>query len=167
MAFTIDDFNKVWASTSPLTPYEFSESNYKEGWNFIGSNPPARQMWDFLQKQNDEKMQYLYNNTDVLDDFTDDVTFTETYVRAEFLRVGRLVTIMYQGENKTHANGDTVFTIPAEYLPHNIKTLTRYFVVGSFNQTASTFCITSAGAFTCQSASSSSARVYVQFSYFI
>ena len=64
MAITIDDFAKVWASQSPLTPYEFSESNYKEGWNFIRSTPPSRQMWDFLQKQNDEKSQYLLNNFD-------------------------------------------------------------------------------------------------------
>ena len=64
MAITIDDFAKVWASQSPLTPYEFSESQYKEGWNFIGGTPPSRQMWDYLQKQNDEKMQYLLNNFD-------------------------------------------------------------------------------------------------------
>lgn len=62
MAITKDDFNKVWASTSPLTPYEFSESNYKQGWNFVGATPPSRQMWDFLQKQNDEKAQWLYLN---------------------------------------------------------------------------------------------------------
>ena len=62
MAFTTDDFEKVWASTSPLTPYEFIESQYKEGWNFIGGTPPSRQMWDFLQKQNDEKSEWLYNN---------------------------------------------------------------------------------------------------------
>lgn len=62
MAFTTDDFDKVWASTSPLTPYEFSEANYKEGWNFIGGTPPARQMWDYLQKLTDEKIQYIYNN---------------------------------------------------------------------------------------------------------
>lgn len=62
MAFTTDDFDKIWASTSPLTPYEFSDSNYQQGWNFIGSTPPARQMWDFLQKRNDEKTQWLYNN---------------------------------------------------------------------------------------------------------
>ena len=62
MTVTKDDFNKIWASTSPLTPYSFSESQYKEGWNFIGSTPPSRQMWDFLQKNNDEKMQYLANN---------------------------------------------------------------------------------------------------------
>ena len=62
MAFSTDDFNKIWASTSPLTPYEFGESNYKEGWNFIGGTPPARQMWDYLQKLTDEKIQYIYNN---------------------------------------------------------------------------------------------------------
>lgn len=62
MAVTKDDFNKIWASTSPLTPYSFSESQYKEGWNFVGATPPSRQMWDFLQKNNDEKMQYLANN---------------------------------------------------------------------------------------------------------
>lgn len=62
MTITLADFNKIWASTSPLTPYSFSESNYKQGWNFIGSTPPARQMWDYLQKQNDEKSQYLFNS---------------------------------------------------------------------------------------------------------
>ena len=68
MAFTVDDFQKIWASTSPLTPYEFSESNYKEGWNFVGGTPPSRQMWDFMQKQNDEKTQWLYNaHNDIID----------------------------------------------------------------------------------------------------
>ena len=62
MAFTTDDFNKIWASTSPLTPYEFGENNYKQGWNFVGATPPSRQMWDYLQKQNDEKAQWLYLN---------------------------------------------------------------------------------------------------------
>ena len=68
MAFTLEDFDKIWASTSPLTPYEFSDTNYQQGWNFIGSTPPARQMWDFLQKQNDEKAQWLYNaHNDILE----------------------------------------------------------------------------------------------------
>ena len=62
MAITTADFNKIWASTSPLTPYEFSESNYKEGWNFVGATPPSRQMWDFLQKNTDEKIKYIYTN---------------------------------------------------------------------------------------------------------
>ncbi len=68
MAFSTDDFGKIWASTSPLTPYEFSESNYKEGWNFIGGTPPARQMWDGIQKLNDEKTGWLYTaHNDLLD----------------------------------------------------------------------------------------------------
>lgn len=62
MAITLADFTKIWASTSPLTPYSFSESNYKEGWNFIGGTPPARQMWDSIQNQNDEKMKYIVDN---------------------------------------------------------------------------------------------------------
>lgn len=62
MAIVLTDFDKIWASTSPLTPYSFSESNYKEGWNFIGSTPPARQMWDSIQNQNDEKSKFLLDN---------------------------------------------------------------------------------------------------------
>lgn len=62
MAITLADFTKIWASTSPLTPYSFSESNYKEGWNFIGSTPPSRQMWDSIQNQNDERLKYIVDN---------------------------------------------------------------------------------------------------------
>jgi hypothetical protein len=59
---TWDDFDRIWARTSPLTPYEFSDSNYSQGWNFVGSTPPARQMWDSIQKKNDEKFKYLRDN---------------------------------------------------------------------------------------------------------
>lgn len=61
MAITIDDFDKIWASTSPLTPYSFSDSNYKEGWNFIGATPPSRQMWDAFMQNADKKSRFLYN----------------------------------------------------------------------------------------------------------
>ena len=62
MAITLADFTKIWASTSPLTPYSFSDANYQEGWNFVGSTPPARQMWDSIQKQNDEKAKFIVDN---------------------------------------------------------------------------------------------------------
>lgn len=62
MAVTQADFNRIWASTSPLTPYNFSNTNYLRGWNFVGSTPPARQMWDKYMNLADQKMQYLYNN---------------------------------------------------------------------------------------------------------
>lgn len=57
-----DDFDKIWARTSPLTPYQFSDSKYEQGWNFVGATPPSRQMWDYIQKQNDEKFKYLRDN---------------------------------------------------------------------------------------------------------
>lgn len=59
---TWDDFDRIWARTSPLTPYEFSDPNYSQGWNFVGSTPPARQMWDSIQKKNDEKFKFLRDN---------------------------------------------------------------------------------------------------------
>ena len=62
MAISWDDFDKIWASTSPLTPYSFSDNNYKQGWNFVGATPPARQMWDSIQKANDEKFRFLRDN---------------------------------------------------------------------------------------------------------
>lgn len=62
MAINITDFDKIWASTSPLTPYAFSDANYQQGWNFVGATPPARQMWDSYMKWSDEKQQYIVNN---------------------------------------------------------------------------------------------------------
>lgn len=62
MAITLTDFDKIWASSSPLTPYSFSDANYEEGWNFVGATPPARQMWDGYMKFSDEKQQYIVNN---------------------------------------------------------------------------------------------------------
>lgn len=62
MAITLTDFDQIWASTSPLTPYSFSQSNYEDGWNFVGSTPPSRQMWDGYFKWNDEKQQYIVQN---------------------------------------------------------------------------------------------------------
>ena len=80
MAITLADFTKIWASTSPLTPYSFSESNYKEGWNFVGATPPARQMWDSIQNQNDEKLKYIVDNFLPLDGgtMTGAISFDET-----------------------------------------------------------------------------------------
>ena len=65
MTVTKDDFEKIWASSSPLTPYSFSDSQYKEGWNFVGSTPPSRQMWDAFMQNADEKLKYLYQHEDI------------------------------------------------------------------------------------------------------
>lgn len=61
MAYTMD-FAKVWGSNSPLAKYEFTNENYLMGWNFVGSVPPSRIMWDSWMRNADLKMKWLYNN---------------------------------------------------------------------------------------------------------
>ena len=59
------NYDLIWAQNSPLTPYEFSDAEYLEGWNTVGSTPPARTMFDALQRRADLKAQDL--NTRVAD----------------------------------------------------------------------------------------------------
>lgn len=66
MAITQDDFKKVWASTSSVPEYTFSDADYQDGWEFVGNLPPTRAMWDTLQRRNDEKTQFLAEKTDFL-----------------------------------------------------------------------------------------------------
>lgn len=58
-------------------------------------------------------------NADMLEveDFYSQVTFSETPANCTFRKVGNVVTINYQGENKAHAQGDTIFTLPGGYYP--------------------------------------------------
>ena len=127
MAFSTDDFNKVWASTSPLTPYEFSESNYKEGWNFIGGTPPARQMWDYLQKLTDEKIQYIYNNmipTGIVQAFAGSTTPTG-WLLCDGSTVDRtLYAALFAVIGTTYGTGDGSTTF-------NLPNLTDKFIEGS------------------------------------
>ena len=59
MSINYNDFQKIWAQNAPYTPYVFSDADYLRGWFIVGGAPPARQMWDALQKRNDEKFQFL------------------------------------------------------------------------------------------------------------
>ena len=89
MAITQDDFKKVWASTSSVPKYTFSDTDYKNGWEFVGNLPPTRAMWDELQRKNDEKMQFLQENGSMCFDSVTDMkssnldagqtTFTKGY----------------------------------------------------------------------------------------
>lgn len=40
------DFSKIWASNSPLPEYTFSDADYLEGWDFVGSAPPTKNEFD-------------------------------------------------------------------------------------------------------------------------
>lgn len=55
------DFSKIWASTSPLTPFTFTDAQYNEGWDFVGSAPPTKNQFDAFFKLVDEKLNYLYS----------------------------------------------------------------------------------------------------------
>ena len=54
------DFNKIFGSTATggLTP--ISDVNYAKGWEFVGSNPPTKNDFSYLQQVSDLKSQYLY-----------------------------------------------------------------------------------------------------------
>lgn len=62
MATERPDFSKIFASNSPLTPYTFTDENYLMGWQFIGSTPPSRAMFDAYMRTADLKMKWLYEN---------------------------------------------------------------------------------------------------------
>ena len=54
------DFSKIYGSTATggLTP--ISDVNYAKGWEFVGSNPPTKNDFSYLQQVSDLKSQYLY-----------------------------------------------------------------------------------------------------------
>ena len=56
------DFSKIWGKNSPLAPYTFTDDHYLTGWNFVGSTPPARTMFDAWMRSADEKLLWLYEN---------------------------------------------------------------------------------------------------------
>lgn len=54
------DFSNIYGSTATggLTP--ISDVNYAKGWEFVGSNPPTKNDFSYLQNLSDLKAQYLY-----------------------------------------------------------------------------------------------------------
>ena len=40
------DFSKIWASSSPLPEYTFTDAEYVTGWDFVGSAPPTKNEFD-------------------------------------------------------------------------------------------------------------------------
>ena len=56
------DFSKIFGSTATggLTP--IGDVNYAKGWEFVGSNPPTKNDFSYLQNLSDRKSQWLYSN---------------------------------------------------------------------------------------------------------
>ena len=73
-----EDFNKIYGSTATggLTP--INDVNYAKGWEFVGSNPPTKNDFSYLQNLSDLKSQWLYSNklqrTDPFGDIKSDGT---------------------------------------------------------------------------------------------
>lgn len=57
-----EDFSKIFGSTATggLTP--IGDVDYAKGWEFVGSNPPTKNDFSYLQNLSDLKSQWLYNN---------------------------------------------------------------------------------------------------------
>ena len=57
-----EDFSKIFGSTTTggLTP--IGDVNYAKGWEFVGSNPPTKNDFSYLQNLSDLKSQWLYSN---------------------------------------------------------------------------------------------------------
>ena len=61
------------------------------------------------------------------EDFTSKVTFDEgTPANTQFVRIGRMIFISYQGPFATHYGGMTIFTLPEGYRPVNL------YIAGNF-----------------------------------
>ena len=54
------DFSKIWASSSPLPEYTFSDADYLTGWDFVGSAPPTKNEFDAWFRMVDTKLNWLY-----------------------------------------------------------------------------------------------------------
>ena len=56
------DFSKIFGSTATggLTP--INDVDYAKGWEFVGSNPPTKNDFSYLQNLSDLKSQWLYSN---------------------------------------------------------------------------------------------------------
>lgn len=57
-----EDFNKIYGSTATggLTP--IGDVDYAKGWEFVGSNPPTKNDFSYLQNLSDLKSKWLYSN---------------------------------------------------------------------------------------------------------
>lgn len=55
------DFSKIWASASPLPEFTFTDAEYTEGWEFVGSAPPTKNQFDAWFRYVDERLKWLYD----------------------------------------------------------------------------------------------------------
>lgn len=153
-----EDFSKIFGSTATggLTP--IGDVNYAKGWEFVGSNPPTKNDFSYLQNLSDQKSQWLYSNklqrTNPFGDIKSDgaaavkkalenLGFGDRLLEADgyFELPGGF--LMQWGHGEAHVFSTTVkfkkpFNVtPFIVLPHKITTDGRY--VTSANYTLTSF----------------------------
>ena len=108
---------------------------------------------------------YVNTKFSEVTDFTNKVTFNENYAKAIFLKIGKVVIIMYQGASKNHTSGEVVMKIPTEYLPY-FKGYVEYLVPSNINGgTTISMCIKPNGDVLCYS--NTNGRIHFQCAYII
>lgn len=93
-----EDFGKIYGSTSTggLTP--ISDVNYAKGWEFVGSTPPTKNDFSYLQNLSDLKSQWLYaNKLQRTDPFGDIKSDGESAVSAALSNLGLIDSSGYSG----------------------------------------------------------------------
>lgn len=105
MAITQDDFKKIWASTSSVPEYTFSDADYQDGWEFVGNLPPTRAMWDTLQRRNDQKFKFLQDNGSMCFDSVADMVASD---------LGSGQTVITKGYYSVNDGGSALYTIRAK-----------------------------------------------------
>lgn len=67
------DFDKIFANKA-TSVHEWEKDNYDTGWGFLGETPPPYELFDALQRENDNKTKYLSKRTeDINTDLTQDI----------------------------------------------------------------------------------------------
>lgn len=101
------DFSKIYGSTATggLTP--ISDVDYAKGWEFVGSNPPTKNDFSYLQNLSDLKSQWLYSNklqrTDPFGDIKSDGTVSQALSN---LGLGNLPTFGAAASKGVASNAD-------------------------------------------------------------
>lgn len=93
------DFDKIFGSTFTGGLVPISDVNYSKGWEYVGSNPPTKNDFSYLQNFSDLKSQWLYarligvNQTwqDVLASRAVGVTYTNSTGKPIMISIATIV----------------------------------------------------------------------------
>ena len=66
------DFQKIFASGAS-SQIDWTDDNYLKGWGYLGNVPPSYQSLDYLQRLNDLKFKYLYDEFMGIETNTEDL----------------------------------------------------------------------------------------------